>query len=98
MRLQVLVLVLVAACVTSYESATTARPIGPSRWIIEVEGRHLGPSLVLEYQQRKAGEVCPNGFRVEQTSGGEEVKGYYVNGNTATPIKRTDAAAVVVCN
>ncbi len=83
---------------TSYGDATSARPVGPDRWIIEVNGRRLDSGLTLEYQQRKAAEVCPNGFTIEETSGGEKTTGYIVtSSNTAVPVRRTDAAAVVRC-
>lgn len=97
----VLVLTLTACGPTSYSKATSAYPVGPDRWVIEVRGKHIGPALMLEYQQRKAGQVCPNGFDVEQTSGGNEIAGYIItnngNSNTAVPIKRTNVAAVVRC-
>ena len=67
---------------TSYSKAATAHPIGRDRWVIEVRGKRIGLALLLEYQQRKAVEVCPDGGDGEQSSGGEETTEYVVTINS----------------
>jgi hypothetical protein len=64
------VLVLVAACATPYQrkgfrGGYSDQQIGPGRYLISVDGNGFtSRSTIVEYQYRRASELCPMGFDV----------------------------------
>lgn len=97
-----LAIALLTACVTpTYGNATSATMVSRGRWVIEVDGRGLSPAEQLEWTHRKAAEICPGGYAVEQASGGGQVPIPIRNastGQTVTVLRTGDAATVIKCD
>jgi hypothetical protein len=97
MRL-VMVLAIVSGCATPYQSkgfrgGYTSRPLGPSRWIIEVKvNSYTSRSTAIEYSYRRAAELCPGGF--DPIDADRSTRDYDMNG---TNMPKTTAVLVVEC-
>lgn len=97
---EILFVIALTGCIsaTPYQDATTAKEMGPNRWIISVRGNgKVRSDTILEYTHRKAQELCPDGYDILDQSGGRETVGHQKIGDQTYDRHRANAATMIEC-
>ena len=100
MKRLVLAVGLVGGCSpTAYAEAVTVYPVTkrPGRFTVEAAGnRRTSPGLLRSYIERRAGELCSEGYDIDNTTDAAETRSRLVNGQIQSSTSH-EVTATVVC-